>query len=148
MAETVPMIDRPPVQPQPKATVPPELQPKPKTSFFKAGQNDVGSISLPKFKSDTGAVVGLLMLSMVWSVVRTWTENPSEGFSPASNRAMLKIFAGTWIVGLGVLIVHEFDPHVAMLFAVLVLVGNVLTNNAGNKAVIGALNSLFVGTGG
>jgi hypothetical protein len=120
-------------------------QPK-KVSFLARGQNDIGSIGLPKFGSDTGGVVVLLLLNMTLSIMRTWIENPSDGFSPVSNRAIVRIVAGTWIVGLGVLLVHEIDPHLALLFAIFILIGNLLYSGAGNKAVINAFTDLFTAT--
>ncbi len=115
----------------------------PKTSLFKRGQNDIGSIGLPNFASDTGGVVVLLLLNMTLSIMRTWIENPSDGFCPTSNRAIVRIIAGSWIVGLGVLIVHEVDPHLALLFAIFILLGNLLYSGAGNQAVINAFTELF-----
>jgi hypothetical protein len=136
-------------------TMPPEPAPAPapkpsKLKVFSKAQNDIGGISLPKFTSDTGAVVGLIALSMVWSLIRTFAtaDSTQSGLGAAApvHAQLVRVMAGTWVVGLGILIVHEFDPHVAMLFALLVLVGNVLTNNAGNKAVINALG-VVLGTG-
>lgn len=117
--------------------------------------NDVGSISLPKFTSDTGAVVMLIVLNVTWSVLRTYAQSPNTAaedaaLGPASviHSKLTQVVTGAWVVGLGLLIVHEIDPHVAMLMAVLILVGNVLANNAGNKALINALNAVFVGKKG
>ena len=126
------------------APTPPAPAPK-RPSLIGRGQNDVGSISLPKIENETGAVVALLVVSMSWSVVREWLKNPSGGFSPVSNKQIVRILTGTWVVGLGVLIVHEFDPHLALLFAVLIVVGNIVSDNAGNKLVLGALDSVFSG---
>lgn len=118
--------------------------PAPKPKLFSAGQNDVGSVSLPKFTSDTGGVIALVMANMAWSVIRTYLQNPASGvLNPESIQTYVKIVAGTWVVGLGVIIVHEFDPHLALLFAVLILVGNVLSNNRGNILVINAFEKLF-----
>jgi hypothetical protein len=116
---------------------------------FSKAQNDIGSISLPKFTSDTGAVVMLVALNMGWSLLRTLTEHadddPDKGAAGSQHGQLVKIVAGTWVVGLGVLIVHAFDPHVAMLFALLFVIGNVLSDNAGNTAVINAFDRVFVG---
>jgi len=123
----------------------PTPAPRPRPSLIGRGQNDVGSISLPKIENETGGVVALLVISMTWSIVREWLKNPSGGFNPASNKQIVRILSGTWVVGLGVLVVHEFDPHLALLFAVLIVVGNIVSDNAGNKLVLGALDSIFSG---
>jgi hypothetical protein len=137
------------LQPTPtrRVTAPPG-----KRSLFDKGQNDVGGLSLPKFTSDTGAVVMLVAINMAWSIFRTFATapnaDPALGAAGSVHGKLVRITAGAWVVGLGLLIVHEIDPHVAMLLALLFVIGNVLANNAGNKAVISAFDTLFAGNGG
>lgn len=122
------------------------------TKSFGGIQNDVGNISLPSFTSDTGAVIALIGLNMAWSVFREFASNPEAdstlGAASPLHGSLVKIVTGAWVVGLGLLLVHEVDPHVAMLLALLFVIGNILSNNAGNKAAINALNTVFVGKKG
>jgi hypothetical protein len=81
-----------------------------------------------------------------------FAENPEAettlGTASPIHPEVVKILTGTWVIGLGLLVLHEVDPHVAMLFALLFVIGNVLTNNAGNQAAINALSTVFVGKKG
>jgi hypothetical protein len=135
------------------APAPPKSPKKPtKLQVLRKTENDLGNISLPSFTSDTGAVVMLIVLNLAWSVFRTFAENPEAdttlGAASSIHGQLVKIVTGSWVVGLGLLIIHEFEPHLAMLLALFFLLGNIVTNNLGNKAAINALNRLFVGQKG
>lgn len=140
-----------PTPPTPPAPTPKGPKPPTKTQILNRTNNDIGAISLPSFTSDTGAVVMLIVFNLAWSVFRTFAENPEAdntlGAASSIHGQLVKITTGAWVVGLGLLIVHEIDPHVAMLLALLFLIGNILSNNVGNKAAINALNTLFAGSG-
>jgi hypothetical protein len=45
--------------------------------------------------------------------------------------------AGIWVVGLGILVVAEFEPKLALLFAILFTIGNVIMST-GNKTAVQA----------
>lgn len=139
--------DRPLPPKAPKPPKPPTARQK--VTAFRGISNDVGSLSAPKFTSDTGAVVMLIVLNMMWSLFRSMADAPNAdntlGAASPLHPEFVQILTGTWVVGLGILIVHEVDPHVAMLLALLFVIGNVLTNNAGNKAAINVLSTVFSG---
>ena len=83
----------------------------------------------------------LLFLNLVWSMWRTVIGGHDL------RGELVREVAGIWFVGLGVLIVAEFNPQLAMWFMVLVTVGNILLNNAANKAAIKGVSTIFVGSG-
>jgi hypothetical protein len=92
------------------------------------------------FGKPTGILIGLLAVNFAWTLFRTIVNNPNKVFHTA-----LQALTGLWVVGLGVLIVAQFNPRLAMLFMALITVGNVLGNNAVNNRAISALNGVFVG---
>lgn len=106
------------------------------------GVRTAQSISGPDLTKPTGAVVSLLALNFGWTVFRTAvTKGPSDVF-----HSMIRSFAGLWFVGLGVLIMAEFNARLAVLFMVLVTVGNVVSDNAANRVAIATLDKLFAGS--
>ena len=122
-----------------------------KKSFGQGGlkgiTNDIKGISGPQFTSNTGAVVGLITLNAIWSMFRLFTvSGPTGGTAnPTVRHAEIRILTGAWIVGLGVLIIHEFNPRLAMLFALLLFLGNVLSDGAANQVAINSLSALLGG---
>lgn len=96
------------------------------------------SVSAPDLQKPTGIVLALLAANLLWTIWRTTVTSPGKLI-----HKLPQAVAGLWVVGLGVLILAEFNARLAMLFMVLVTVGNVLFNSAANQSAMTALNSLF-----
>lgn len=104
----------------------------------RSGIQTARKLSAPDLQKPTGIVLALLAANLLWTVWRTTVTAPGKLLT-----VIPQAVAGLWVVGLGLLIVAEFNPRLAMLFIVLVTIGNVLFNNAANQSAITALNSLF-----
>ena len=105
---------------------------------FGGALRQASSVSAPDLTKPTGVVLTLLALNVAWTIWRTAVTAPGHLI-----RSLPKAFAGIWVVGLGILIVAEFNAQLAVLFTILVTIGNVLFDNAANHRAIGALNTLF-----
>jgi hypothetical protein len=93
-------------------------------------RSDLANLSGPKFTSPTGALTSLLFLNLAWSMWRTIV---AEG----NRTTLVQNVAGIWVVGLGILVVAEFEPKLALLFAILFTIGNVIMST-GNKTAVQA----------
>ena len=102
------------------------------------GLSQAKNVSAPDLQKPTGVVLGLLAANLLWTIWRTTVTSPGKLI-----HKLPQAVAGLWVVGLGVLILAEFNARLAMLFMVLVTIGNVLFNSAANQSAITALNSLF-----
>lgn len=89
-------------------------------------RSDLAGLSAPKFTSSTGAVVSLLFLNFAWSVWRTIVNAGSD-----VRTKLVQNVAGIWVVGLGILLLAEFQPHLALLFVILLTIGNIISETQG-----------------
>jgi hypothetical protein len=99
-------------------------------------RNDLASLSPPKFTSGTGATTSLLFLNLAWSLWRTIVGG-------ADRKTLVRNVAGIWIVGIGILILAEFQPQLALAFAVLFTIGNIVSNVQGNSKAVKTLSTIF-----
>ena len=99
------------------------------------------TIQAPTLNNPTTILVVLLFLNLVWSMWRTVISAKNV------RQELTREVAGIWVVGLGVLIVAEFNPQLALWFMVLITLGNVLFNSAANKTAIKGVSAAFVGSG-
>lgn len=95
--------------------------------------------------SPQGICVSLLALNGVWLI---WRHIASVGAGKTplvqlSSPELVRGFTGLWVVGLGILILAEWAPAIAVPFAILFTIGNLLGGGAANKAATTALGRLF-----
>jgi len=125
-------------QEQDKLPTEQEVTRKKRHGAILGGLSQAKNVSPPDLKKPTGIVLALLASNLLWTIWRTTVTSPGKLI-----HVLPQAIAGLWVVGLGVLILAEFNARLAMLFMVLVTVGNVLFNSAANQSAITALNSLF-----
>lgn len=109
-----------------------------KSQGIRSGLSTVRNASAPDLKNPTGGLLGLLALNFAWTVWRGTVTNPGHILP-----TIMRSAAGLWFVGLGVLLVAEFNPQLAVLFMVLITIGNVLQDNGPNMQAISILNTAF-----
>jgi hypothetical protein len=72
----------------------------------------------------------------MWSMWRTIVGG-------SDRKTLVRSVAGIWVVGLGILIFAEFQPKLALMFVILLTIGNILSNVQGNTTAVGAFSRIF-----
>lgn len=101
-------------------------------------RSDLAGLKPPKFTSGNGAVISLIFLNFAWSMWRVIANNDT-----GVRTQLVRTVAGIWVVGLGILILAQFQSQLALMFAVLLTIGNILSNVKGNPKAIRAFGDIF-----